>query len=59
MKFIAGIIILALLLTPWVWNAVKFANCDFEANFKCEAIHAIGVFVPPASLITVWFADDQ
>lgn len=55
----AALIIIVLFFTPWVWNAVKFSNCDFESNYKCEASHGIGVFVPPASFITVWFGTDE
>ena len=43
----------------WVWNVVKFASCDFESNFKCEVVHGAGVFVPPLSIVTVWFSDDS
>jgi len=46
-------------IVPWVWNVVKFTNCDFKSDYKCEVIHGIGVFVPPASIITVWFDDDS
>lgn len=46
-------------LTSWVWNAVKFASCDFESDFKCEVVHGAGVFIPMASLITVWFDVDK
>jgi len=52
-------LIFILLATPWIWNAAKFASCDFESNWKCEAIHAIGIFIPPAAYITVWFGDDE
>lgn len=58
MKLSTMLIILALVVTPWIWNAVKFADCDFESDYKCEALHGIGVVVPPASYITVWFDDD-
>ena len=53
---LATVIIIS--IAPYIWNGVKFASCDFEAGWKCEVIHGIGVVVPPASLITVWFADD-
>jgi hypothetical protein len=43
----------------WIWNAAKFASCDFESNYKCEVIHGVGIFIPPASIITVWFDDDR
>ena len=42
----------------WVWNAAKLASCDFESNYKCEAIHGAGLIVPPLSIVTVWFDDD-
>lgn len=52
---IFGLIVVA----PWFVNVWKFTDCDFESNWKCEAIHGAGVFVPPLSWITVWFADDS
>jgi hypothetical protein len=39
----------------WVTNIVQFVNCDFEPIGKMEIIKGIGTFIPPASLITVWF----
>lgn len=59
MKLTTLLIIFAIAITPWVWNAAKFAQCDFESNYKCEIIHGIGLFVPPASWITVWFDTDE
>jgi len=59
MKLITLLIIFILLVTPWVWNLVKFTRCDFESDYKCEALHGIGVFIPPASYFTVWFDDDK
>ncbi len=53
------LLIAAIFATPWVWNGVKFANCDFESDWKCEVIHGAGVFIPPTSYITVWFDDDS
>ena len=58
MKLSALILIVALPATAWMWNAVKFASCDFEANYRCEAIHGVGVIVAPLSVVTVWFDDD-
>ena len=46
-------------VAPWIWNGVKLASCDFESDYKCEVIHAIGVVIPPAAYITVWFDDDS
>jgi len=39
----------------WIVNLIKFIGCDFEAPYKEEVIHAIGVFFAVPSLITVWF----
>lgn len=58
MKLSTLLIIFVLFVTPWVWNGVKFASCDFESDYKCEAIHGIGVVIPPTAYITVWFDDD-
>ena len=55
---IALLIAIAIVSVPWVWNAAKFASCDFVAPYKCEVLHGTGILVPPASFITVWFADD-
>lgn len=58
MKLSTLLIFAVIVFTPYVWNAAKFASCDFESNYKCEVIHGIGVFVPPAAWVTVWFGDD-
>jgi len=49
-------LVFVLLAAPWVVNAVKFIECDFEPsnNYKCEVVHGIGVFIYPASIVTVW-----
>ena len=39
--------------TGWVKNIIKLTECDFEAPFKAEVIHAIGV-IPPVGMITGW-----
>ena len=49
-------LVLAVIL--WVVNVVKFTNCDFQAPYRCEVIHAVGL-VPPIQLITVWFPSDE
>lgn len=43
----------------WIWNAVKLASCDFESDYKCEVIHGVGLVIPPLSIGTAWFADDD
>ncbi len=59
MKTIIIFIMAVILTAPWVINAVKLSNCDFESNYKCEVVHLIGVVIPPASWITVWFDTDS
>ncbi len=54
-----ALVIIFLSATAWVWNGVKFVACDFGPDYRCEAIHASGVFVPPLSVVTVWFGVDQ
>lgn len=51
-------LIVAIFAVPYVWNFVKFTRCDFKADYRCEAIHVPGVFVPPFAFFTVWFDDD-
>ena len=53
------LILCAVLVTPYVYNDYKLAGCDFESDYKCEAIHLIGVIVPPSAYVTVWFDDDR
>jgi hypothetical protein len=53
------ILIFITICAPYVVNAYKFANCDFEANYKCEAIHGAGIVIPPTSFVTVWFDSDK
>ena len=37
----------------WVKNVIKLANCDFEAPYKAEVIHVVGL-VPPIGMVTGW-----
>ena len=63
-KIIVGITLfvpaaLGILFTVmYAFNIVKLVQCDFKTDYECEVVHAVGVFVPPASLITVWFDTD-
>ena len=41
-------------LAGWVKNIIKLSNCDFEAPYKAEVIHSIGVVVIPVGMITGW-----
>lgn len=51
--FIIQLIILLIIGTGWVKNIVKLVKCDFEAPYKCEVIHGIGV-IPPIGAVTGW-----
>jgi hypothetical protein len=44
-----------IMIICWINNIIDLIYCDFEAPFNEEVIHAIGIVVPPASLITCWF----
>lgn len=57
-KLIIPVLVICL-LTPYFLNIYKFVGCDFESAYRCEAIHGIGVAIPPASFVTVWFSDDR
>ena len=53
----AGLIVVGVWLffvSCWVVNAYRLTECDFEAPYKCEAIHAIGL-LGPAAAVTVWY----
>lgn len=39
----------------WVINIYKLATCDFDRPYKEEVIHAVGLLIPPTSVVTVWF----
>lgn len=45
--------VLAIVGTGWVKNIIKLANCDFEAPYKAEVVHAVGI-IPPVGMITGW-----
>ena len=52
------LILIAVIFSCFFVNLYKLTQCDFESPYKCEVIHAIGLF-PPASLIQVWFETDN
>ena len=50
------IIIVVLILAVavgWVKNLIKLTDCDFDAPYKCEIIHTVGL-IPPVGAITGW-----
>lgn len=48
------LLIWAYIVIAWIVNLVKLLRCDFEAPYKDEIVHAIGL-IPGASMITCWF----
>lgn len=38
----------------WIVNLVKLLSCDFDAPYKEEFVHAIGM-IPGVSMVTCWF----
>lgn len=55
------VIIVVFILAVWPTNFYRLTQCDFsmQKDWKCEIIHGIGVLIPPASFITVWFGTDN
>ncbi len=47
------LVVVVAVIVGWVKNIIKLANCDFEAPYKAEVIHAIGL-VPPIGMVTGW-----
>ena len=47
---------MALVIFGYVSNIYKFATQDFESPYKSEAIHGIGILVPPMGVV-VGFMD--
>ena len=50
-------IIIVFGVASWVGNMYKLTGCDFEADYKCEVIHGVGV-VPWVHMATVWAGTD-
>ena len=51
-----GVFIFYLLyFVSWIFNLIQLCMCDFDAPYKEEIIHAVGVFVPYTSFVTMWF----
>ena len=47
------VIVIIIAGTGWVKNLIKLNECDFEAPYKAEIIHTIGL-IPPIGMITGW-----
>ena len=51
---IGGCLLWLFFAVCWIVNLVKLLRCDFDAPYREEIIHAIGLVVAPASIITCW-----
>lgn len=50
---IITLIVIVAVLTGWVKNVIKLSECDFEAPYKAEVIHCVGI-IPPVGMVTGW-----
>ncbi len=50
MKLLTYVIVIVIFSSPWVVNAWKLSDCDFEGNLKCEFIHGVGLVIPPTAV---------
>lgn len=55
--FIVGLCITLVIGTAWVVNLKKLTDCDFEAPYRCEVVHGVGI-IPPVALVTAWIGTD-
>lgn len=56
MKTIITLIIISFVILAgigWVKNIIKFARCDFNAPYKAEIVHGLGI-VTGYGAITGW-----
>jgi hypothetical protein len=53
-KIVAVQLVVVLIVgTGWIKNIIKLADCDFEAPYKAEVVHTIGI-LPPVGMVTGW-----
>ena len=45
--------VFAFCVVGWIQNIIKLSECDFEAPYKAEVIHTIGI-LPPVGIFTGW-----
>lgn len=57
-NFLVSWIIGTVFLVAYVINVIKLSECDFQAPYRCEVIHVVGLF-PPAQIVTSWFDSDK
>jgi hypothetical protein len=50
----ALILVLIIIAIGWGWLANLYlfvVECDFEPDYKCEAVRGVGIFVAPVGVI--------
>lgn len=52
---IINLIIFGIVATGWIMNLIKLTRCDFEAPYKAEVIHGLGL-ISPIGAITGWLS---
>ncbi len=50
------IVLVLVIGSAWCVNIYKLTQCDFQAPYKGEVMHGVGILGPTA-LVTVWFND--
>lgn len=50
---IISLVVVIFIAVSWIVNINKLIDCDFEAPYKAEVIHSIGL-VPIISVVTAW-----
>lgn len=50
------VLTIMIVVISWTVNAVRLVSCDFEAPYKAEVLHTIGL-IPIIAPITVWVDD--
>lgn len=51
------IAVIAAIVASWAVNIWKLTNCDFQAPYRCETVHALGI-IPVISPVVVWVGTD-
>lgn len=52
-KTSAILAILVFVAFSWAMNIIKLSRCDFEAPYRAEVIHGIGI-IPIVGMVTGW-----
>jgi Tfp pilus assembly protein PilV len=49
---VVGLLVI-IIVAGWIMNFYKLSQCDFEAPYKAEVIHGVGI-VPIVGMVTGW-----